>query len=73
MTDQLVVTESPIRGLYVVDLVLHGDDRGWFKENYQKQKLEALGRAFFTRWLRLQQIRPAYPWNTECLLSRNPD
>ncbi len=47
MSDQLAVTESPIRGLYVVDLVLHGDDRGWFKENYQKQKLEALGLPSF--------------------------
>lgn len=39
----LKVTESPIPGLYVVDLVLHGDNRGWFKENYQKAKMEALG------------------------------
>lgn len=39
----LKVTQSPIPGLYVIDLVLHGDDRGWFKENYQKEKLETLG------------------------------
>ncbi len=30
-------------GLYEVDLVVHGDERGWFKENYQKEKLEAIG------------------------------
>ena len=22
---------------------MHGDNRGWFKENYQKEKMEALG------------------------------
>ena len=39
----LAVTESPISGLFVVTLPVHGDNRGWFKENYQKQKMEALG------------------------------
>lgn len=29
--------------MYEIDLVVHGDDRGWFKENYQRAKLEALG------------------------------
>ncbi len=43
MSQDLAVRESPIPGLFVVDLVLHGDNRGWFKENYQKVKLEALG------------------------------
>lgn len=43
----LKVTESPIPGLFVVDLVLHGDNRGWFKENYQKEKLETLGLPSF--------------------------
>lgn len=46
--NELRVTESPIPGLYVIDLVLHGDSRGWFKENYQKEKLEALGLPSFT-------------------------
>jgi len=45
---ELAVTESPIQGLYVIDLVVHGDSRGWFKENYQKAKLEALGLPAFT-------------------------
>lgn len=40
---ELKVTESSIPGLFVVSLVLHGDNRGWFKENYQKEKMEALG------------------------------
>jgi dTDP-4-dehydrorhamnose 3,5-epimerase len=39
----LAVREAPIPGFYVVDLVLHGDNRGWFKENYQREKMEALG------------------------------
>lgn len=39
----LAVRETVIPGLYEVDLPVHGDNRGWFKENYQKAKLEALG------------------------------
>jgi dTDP-4-dehydrorhamnose 3,5-epimerase len=45
--DTLRVAESPIPGLFEIDLVLHGDRRGWFKENYQKEKLEALGLPAF--------------------------
>jgi dTDP-4-dehydrorhamnose 3,5-epimerase len=43
MSDQLAVQETNIPGFYVIDLVLHGDNRGWFKENYQREKMEALG------------------------------
>lgn len=43
MADELAVRETVIPGLYEIDLVLHGDSRGWFKENYQKEKMEALG------------------------------
>lgn len=43
MSNELKVTESPIKGLYIINLVLHGDNRGWFKENYQKEKMQALG------------------------------
>lgn len=45
--NELTVTESPIPGLFVVKLPVHGDNRGWFKENYQKQKMEALGLPAF--------------------------
>lgn len=45
---QLRVRESPLPGLYTVDLVVHGDQRGWFKENYQAAKMEALGLPRFT-------------------------
>lgn len=47
MNDQLAVRESIISGFYEIDLVLQGDSRGWFKENYQKQKMEALGLPHF--------------------------
>lgn len=40
---ELGVRETSISGLYEIDLVVHGDNRGWFKENYQCAKLEALG------------------------------
>lgn len=46
--NELTVTESPIPGLYVIQLPVHGDNRGWFKENYQKEKMEALGLPVFT-------------------------
>ena len=44
---ELAVTKTAIPGFYVIDLVLNGDNRGWFKENYQKAKLEALGLPAF--------------------------
>jgi len=40
---QLAVTETPIPGLVVFDLPVHGDARGWFKENWQREKMNALG------------------------------
>lgn len=45
--NELTVTESPIPGLFVVKLDVRGDNRGWFKENYQKEKMEALGLPSF--------------------------
>ncbi|MGD8200609.1 sugar nucleotide-binding protein [Ornithinimicrobium sp. W1679] len=37
------VRATPIPGLLVVDLVVHGDARGWFKENWQRVKMVAAG------------------------------
>lgn len=34
---------TPIPGLTVWDLPLHGDNRGWFKENWQREKMMAAG------------------------------
>jgi dTDP-4-dehydrorhamnose 3,5-epimerase len=40
---KLTVTETAIPGLVLVDLPVPGDNRGWFKENWQREKLLALG------------------------------
>ncbi|WP_449407507.1 sugar nucleotide-binding protein [Microbacterium maritypicum] len=39
----LAVTETPIPGLLLVELPVHGDSRGWFKENWQREKMVAAG------------------------------
>jgi len=39
----LTRTETTIPGLVVFDLPVHGDSRGWFKENWQRDKMTALG------------------------------
>lgn len=40
----LSVIEVPgIPGMVVVDLPVHGDNRGWFKENWQREKMVAAG------------------------------
>ena len=35
--------ETGIPGMLVFDLPVHGDSRGWFKENWQREKMAALG------------------------------
>jgi dTDP-4-dehydrorhamnose 3,5-epimerase len=47
MSGTLEVKEINIPGFFVVDLVVHSDNRGWFKENYQKAKMEELGLPSF--------------------------
>lgn len=47
MDQEVAVHETAISGMFVVDLVLYGDTRGWFKENYQREKMEALGLPHF--------------------------
>lgn len=42
MTD-LAVHTTDIPGLLIVDLPVHGDNRGWFKENWQRAKMTGLG------------------------------
>lgn len=42
-TKKLSVSTTTIPGLLVVELPVPGDHRGWFKENWQRQKLLALG------------------------------
>jgi dTDP-4-dehydrorhamnose 3,5-epimerase len=42
-TRPLAVRETTIPGLLILDLPVHGDNRGWFKENWQREKMVALG------------------------------
>ncbi len=60
----LKISEAEIPGLFVVNLVLHGDSRGWFKENYQKQKMEALGLPAF------EIVQNNFSFNTEVGVTR---
>lgn len=39
----MTLETTPIPGLVVVELPVPGDNRGWFKENWQRTKLTALG------------------------------
>lgn len=39
----LALRETTIPGLVLLDLPVHGDNRGWFKENWQREKMTALG------------------------------
>ena len=39
----LSVSETSIPGLLVAELPVHGDSRGWFKENWQREKMVAAG------------------------------
>jgi dTDP-4-dehydrorhamnose reductase/dTDP-4-dehydrorhamnose 3,5-epimerase len=40
---QLKAHDTPIPGVVLYDLPVHGDNRGWFKENWQREKMVALG------------------------------
>jgi len=39
----LAIRETTIPGMVLLDLPVHGDNRGWFKENWQREKMIALG------------------------------
>ncbi|CAH0122857.1 bifunctional dTDP-4-dehydrorhamnose 3,5-epimerase family protein/NAD(P)-dependent oxidoreductase [Microbacterium sp. Bi121] len=39
----VLIAQTPIPGLLLLDLPVHGDSRGWFKENWQRQKMTAAG------------------------------
>lgn len=61
---KLAVKETNIPGFYEIDLVVHGDNRGWFKENYQKEKLETLGLPSF------EAIQNNFSYNEEVGVTR---
>ncbi|MFL6088541.1 MAG: sugar nucleotide-binding protein [Aeromicrobium sp.] len=43
MAHDLTIAETPIPGVLLLTLPVHGDNRGWFKENWQREKMVALG------------------------------
>ncbi|WP_237233277.1 dTDP-4-dehydrorhamnose reductase [Rothia nasisuis] len=43
MPKQLAVHTTEIPGLLIIDIPQHGDNRGWFKENWQREKMVAAG------------------------------
>ena len=61
---ELAVQKTSIEGLLQVDLVVHGDNRGWFKENYQEAKLQALGFPEF------KPVQNNYSYNAETGVTR---
>ena len=40
---ELSIRKTSIQGLLEITLPVHGDSRGWFKENWQREKMIALG------------------------------
>lgn len=40
--------ETPVTGLIIFDLTVLGDNRGWFKENWQREKMLAVGLPDFS-------------------------
>lgn len=48
MTKELEVHTTEIPGLLILDLPVHGDNRGWFKENWQREKMLARGLPDFS-------------------------
>jgi dTDP-4-dehydrorhamnose reductase len=40
---KLSATATPIPGMFIYDIPVHGDNRGWFKENWQREKMLELG------------------------------
>jgi len=40
---ELTLHETNIPGLVWLDLPVHGDNRGWFKENWQQEKMTTIG------------------------------
>ena len=51
------ITKTEIPGLLVIDLSLIGDERGWFQEKFQKQKLVEAG---FPSWFEAKQNNISY-------------
>jgi dTDP-4-dehydrorhamnose 3,5-epimerase len=64
MSGELAVRKTSIDGLLEIELAVHGDNRGWFKENYQAEKLQALGFPEFN------PVQNNYSFNAEAGVTR---
>ena len=53
-----------IPGLLEFDIPVHGDNRGWFKENFQKEKMLPLG--FPESFLQKENCKTMYPSHVKC-------
>jgi dTDP-4-dehydrorhamnose 3,5-epimerase len=42
----VILTETPLRGAFLIDLELHADERGFFARTYCQREFEARGIAF---------------------------
>ncbi|MCM1493709.1 MAG: dTDP-4-dehydrorhamnose 3,5-epimerase [Muribaculaceae bacterium] len=40
---QIIVRECPLEGLYIIEPAVHGDNRGYFMETYNKRDMEEAG------------------------------
>ena len=40
---ELAINRTPIPGLLIISLDVRSDNRGWFKENWQREKMIELG------------------------------
>jgi dTDP-4-dehydrorhamnose 3,5-epimerase len=58
------VETTRVPGLLHVELDLHADERGWFKESYQREKLEAAGLP------RLEVVQNNVSYNAEVGVTR---
>lgn len=61
---ELKIIKTAIPGLLEINLELYRDSRGWFKENYQKAKLEALGLP------KLEVVQNNFSFNAEVGVTR---
>ena len=43
MMGQIKVVEAPIKGLYVIEPIVHGDNRGYFMETYNQEDMREVG------------------------------
>ena len=61
---KMAVSKTSIDGLFKVNLVVFGDNRGWFKENYHQKKMEKLGLPHF------EPIQNNFSFNQEVGVTR---